>query len=132
MKFHIVEHSIEGDKTLGNKIFSKLKDISELNKNDPDASTISVLIDTTKTKEATSKDIAGKILEYRIALTLKIQIEDVYNGYKILNKNFTKSSTYKMQSQYSDTVNIENQLVENLIDNIYQELLISISQNIQK
>ena len=111
---------------------SKLKDISELNKNDPDASTISVLIDTTKTKEATSKDIAGKILEYRIALTLKIQIEDVYNGYKILNKNFTKSSTYKMQSQYSDTVNIENQLVENLIDNIYQELLISISQNIQK
>ncbi len=132
MKFHIVEHSIEGDKTLGNKIFSKLKNISELNKNDPDASTISVLIDITKTKEATSKDIAGKILEYRIALTLKIQIEDVYNGYKILNKNFTKSSTYKMQSQYSDTVNIENQLVENLINNIYQELLISISQNIQK
>ena len=132
LKFSIVEHSIEGDKILGNKIYSKLKDISGLNKNDNNASTINILINVTKDKKATSKDIAGKILEYKITLTLKMQIEDAYSGNKILNKNFTKSSTYKMQSQYSDTMNIENQLVENLINNIYQELLISISQNIQK
>ena len=33
-----------------------------------------------------------------------------------------------MQSQYSDTVTLENKSIENLIDGTYQELLIRLSQ----
>ena len=128
LQFKISEYSIEGNKILGNKIYSKLYRLS--NKDDQNVKNIDLLIKVSKDKEATSKDSAGKILEYKITLNTEVQVTDSITNDKILNEIFISSITYKVQSQYSDTVNLENTSIENLINKIYQELLIKFSDNI--
>ena len=48
----------------------------------------------------------------------------------IINQEFIRSTSYKVQDRYSDTVNVENNSIENLLDNTFQDLLIILSQNI--
>ena len=128
LQFKISEYSIEGNKILGKKIYSKLYRLS--NKDDQNVKNIDLLIKASKDKEATSKDSAGKILEYKITLNTEVQVTDSITNDKILNEIFISSINYKVQSQYSDTVNLENTSIENLINKIYQELLIKFSENI--
>ena len=130
LQFKIANFSIEGNKLLGNKIYSKLYSISKSTKNDLDVRNIDLLIRISKIRNATSKDSAGKILEYKITVNTEVQIKDFTNDDKILNQTFTSSSTYKVQDQQSDTVNLENRTIEDLMDNTYKELLIKLSQSI--
>ena len=130
LQFKIANFSIEGDKILGNKIYSKLYSISKSTKNDQNVRNIDLLINISKDKSVTSKDSAGKILEYKITLNTEVQVTDSITNDKILNEIFISSINYKVQSQYSDTVNLENTSIENLINKIYQELLIKFSENI--
>jgi len=130
LEFKIADYSISGDKKLGNQIYSKLYNLSRSIKKNPETKNIYLLIDISKDKNATSKDQAGKILGYRINLTTKITIKDVITGNEILNENFSFSSTYKAQDKYSETIILENQTTENLINNIYQDLLIKLSANL--
>ena len=51
-------------------------------------------------------------------------------GSEILSENFSFSSTYKTQDQYFETVKLEKQTTQNLINNIYQDLLIKLSANL--
>ena len=130
LQFKIADFTIEGNKKLGNKIYSKLFSLSQSAKDEQNRRNIDLLIKVAKDKSATSKNSAGKILEYKIILNTEVKIKDFVTGDKILNQTFTSSLTYKVQDQYSDTVNLENQSIENLINNIYQKLLIKLSQNI--
>ena len=130
LQFKIGEYSIEGDKKLGNKIYTKLYNLSKSQKNNPNAKSISLVINSSKSKEGTSKNTSGKILEYKIILITEVEVEDFLTGSKILSQTFTSSLTYKVQDQYSETLKLENKSVENLIEKTYQELLIRISENI--
>jgi hypothetical protein len=49
---------------------------------------------------------------------------------EILNDTFSFSSTYKVQDQFSETIKLENQTIENLIEKTYQNLLIKLSENL--
>jgi hypothetical protein len=51
-------------------------------------------------------------------------------GNEILNESFALSTTYKVQSQFSETIKLENQSTENLINNTYENLLLKLSENI--
>ena len=130
LQFKIADHSIEGNKILGNKIYSKLNGLSKTRKNDENLRSLDLIIKTSKDKNATSKDSKGKILEYKITLNMDVKISDFTTKDQILNQIFSSSLTYKVQSKYSDTVNLENQTIENLINKIYEELVIRLSQNI--
>ena len=130
LEFKIAEYSISGDKKLGNKIYSKLYDLSRSTKKTSETKNIYLLINVSKDKNATAKDSAGKILGYRINLSTTITIKDVMTGNEILNENFYFSSIYKAQDQHSKTIKLENQTTQNLINNTYQDLLIKLSENI--
>ena len=130
LQFEIVDRSIEGNKILGNKIYSKLNSLSKTRKNDQNLRSLDLIIKTSKDKNATSKDNKGKILEYKITLNTDVKISDFTTKDQILNQIFSSSLTYKVQNKYSDTVNLENQAIENLINKIYEELVIRLSQNI--
>ena len=130
LEFKISEYSISGDKKLGNQIYSKLYNLSRSAKKTSETKNIYLLINTSKEKNATAKDSAGKILGYRINLSAAITIKDVMTGNEILNENFSLSSTYKAQDQYSETIKLENQITENLINSIFQDLLIKLSANL--
>ena len=130
LQFKIDSYSIKGNKILGNKLYSKLHNISKSNKNNQNVTAVNLIINIKKDKESTSKDSAGKVLEYKIILNTEVEVLDAYTDDVVLKQNFVSSSTYKVQEQYSSTLNLENQSIENLIERTYQELLNSLSENI--
>jgi len=130
IQFDIADYSIKGDKIIGKKIYSRLHRLSKSEKNDQNITSVKFLIDTLKNKEATIKDNVGKILEYKITIKTKIITTDFITDEKILNQTFISSLTYKVQDQHSDTIKLENKSVENLINKIFQEILIKLSHNI--
>ena len=130
LDFKISNYTIEGDEKLGNKIYSKLHSLTKKNNEGPDTKSIDVLINITKDKVATTKDSAGKILEYKITLYSIIDIKNYLTEEKILYESTNTSITYKTEDQYSETLNSENKSIENLINNIYQRLLIKLSESI--
>ncbi|MDC0247974.1 hypothetical protein OAK00_02350 [Pelagibacteraceae bacterium] len=127
LKFKISDYSIQGDKRLGNKIYSKLHSISKSNEKNSEIQSLNFLINAAKEKTAVSKDSSGKIIQYKITLKTEIEILDVNKNKKILDQTFTNSLTYKIQDQYSETINLENKLIQTLVDNTYQELITKIS-----
>ena len=130
LQFKIADYSIEGNKILGNKIYSKLYIASKSKKNDQSLRNIDLVIKVSKDKNATVKSSDGKILEYKIILTTDVKITDFITKDKILNQTFISSLTYKVQNKYSDTVNLEHKSVEDLVNKTYQELIIRLAENI--
>ena len=130
LEFKIVDYTIKGDKRLGNKIYSKLYNLSRTKKNLDSDKSIILLIDTSLNKNETSKDSSGKVLEYKLTLIAKIEILDFLSNDRILNQAFVSSLSYKVQSQYSETIKLENSSIEDLIDKTYKDLLVKLTQNI--
>ena len=130
LQFEIADHSIEGNKILGNKIFSKLNSLSKSKRDDQNLRSVDLVIKVSKNKNATAKNSAGKILQYKITLNTDVEVMDFITKDKILNQVFISSLTYTVQDKYSDTINLENQIIENLLDKTYQELVIKLTQNI--
>tara|TARA_Y100000590_G_scaffold2029_1_gene2653 strand:- start:115 stop:609 length:495 start_codon:yes stop_codon:yes gene_type:complete len=129
--FEIAKHTINGDKKLGNQIYSKLYGVSNLNKNNTASQSIEILINVSKNKTATVKNSAGKILEYRININTNIVVNDFLENKEMLNQNFEYFSSYKVQDQHFETAKLENKAVDVLIDKTYQDCLIKISEIIK-
>ena len=130
LQFKIADYSIKANKKLGNRIYSKLYYLTKPNENNPEARSIAVIIETTKDKSPAVKNSKGNVLEYRITLNSVIIIKDFLTDDKIVNQNFSYSTIYKVQERNFETIKLENKTVENLIDRIYQNLLIKMSENI--
>lgn len=127
--FKIANFSIGGDKNLSKKIINKLIISFKINEDKKDTKNIDVFIKVIKNKKATSKDTAGKILEYKVQLNTEIIVKDYLTEKQILNEKLLFSSIYKIQDQYSETIELENRTTEDLLDKIFQDLLIKLSQN---
>ena len=130
LEFKIVGYSISGDKKLGNQIYSKLYNYSKSNENVPEANKIYILINSSQNKKAAAKNSTGKILGYKINLSTTITAKNLMTGNEMLNETFSYSSTYKTQDELFETKKLENQTIENLINIIYQDLLIKLSVNL--
>ena len=124
LQFKISDYSIKGDKSLGKKIYTKLYNLSQSNKNNTAVKNINISIEVSKDKTAKVKNSAGKILEYKISLNTNIEIKDYFTNDQISSHNFNYSSSYKIQDQFSDSLRLENKTIENLLDKTYQDLLI--------
>ena len=88
------------------------------------------VIETTKDKSPAAKNSKGNVLEYRFTLNSVIIIKDFLTNDKIVNQNFSYSTIYKVQKRNFETIKLENKIVEDLINRIYQNLLIKMSENI--
>jgi len=130
LQFEIADYSIEGNKILGNKIYSKLYSSSKSRKDNQNLRSIDLVIKVSKDKKATVKDSAGKILEYKITLNTDIKVTDFITKDKILNQIFVSSLTYKVQDKFSDTVALENKSIEDLLNKTYQEFVTRLAQNL--
>jgi hypothetical protein len=129
-KFKIEKYSLLGDERIGKKIYYQLYALSKTNSED--SKSIDIEINVTKSKSSTIKNSAGEILEYNISLTTDIVIKDFFTDKIVLIDTFDSSSSYKVQDQYSDTIKLENKIIEDLTNKIYQELLIKLSNSIKK
>ena len=132
LQFEIADYSIKNNEKLGKKLYSKLYNLSKSNKQNTNTQSITIMIDITKNKTASAKDSSGKVLEYRNLLSGNIIIKDYLTDDEILNQNFSYSSTYRVQNKYSETKKIENRSTVDLINKIYQNLIIKMSEIIIK
>ena len=130
LEFDIANYSLEDNKTLGEKIYSRLKRASKLNGNNENVRKIDILIKASQNKKATVKDSSGKILQYKISLNIDVKIKDYLTEDEILNETYSSSFTYKIQNQYSDTLKLEERSINQLVDKTYQQILIKLSENI--
>ena len=130
LQFEIADYSIEGNKILGNKIYSKLYSLSKSKKDDQNLRRVDLVIKVSKDKDVTTKDSAGKILQYKITLNTDIKVTDFITKDKILNQIFVSSLTYRVQDKYSDTIDLENRSIEDLLNKTYQELVTRLAQNL--
>ena len=130
LEFNIANYSLEDNKTLGEKIYSRLKRASKLNDNNENVRKIDILIKASQNKKATAKDASGKILQYKISLNIDVKIKDYLTEDEILNETYSYSFTYKIQKQYSDTLKLEERSINQLVDKTYQQILIKLSENI--
>ena len=130
LEFNIANYSLEDNKTLGEKIYSRLKRASKLNENNENVRKIDILIKASQNKKATVKDSSGKILQYKISLNIDVKIKDYLTEDEILNETYSSSFTYKIQNQYSDTLKLEERSINQLVDKTYQQILIKLSENI--
>ena len=122
----IINQYFDGDVGLGKKIFSKL---NELLVGAENAKEVDIHINANKSKIATNKSTAGKVLEYRITLKVEFKITET-NSDKILLKkgNALISQKYKVQSQISETEKLEKNTLENLINKMNRKLAIKVLQ----
>ena len=127
LQFEISDYSIKGEKNLGKKIYTKLYNLSQSNKNNTAVKNINISIEVSKDKTVKVKNSAGKILEYKISLNTNIEIKDYFTNNQILSHNFNYSSSYKTQDQFSDSLRLENKTIENILDKTYQDLLIEMT-----
>ena len=130
LEFNIANYSLEDNKTLGEKIYSRLKRASKLNGNNENVRKIDILIKASQNKKATVKNASGKILQYKISLNIDVKIKDYLTEDEILNETYSSSFTYKIQKQYSDTLKLEERSINQLVDKTYQQILIKLSENI--
>ena len=130
LEFNIANYSLEDNKTLGEKIYSRLKRASKLNGNNENVRKIDILIKASQNKKATAKEASGKILQYKISLNIDVKIKDYLTEDEILNETYSSSFTYKIQKQYSDTLKLEERSINQLVDKTYQQILIKLSENI--
>ena len=131
LNFKIMDYSLQGEKEIANKIYYKLNNLSKSKNNELEKRKINLIIEILKDKKALSKNSAGQVLEYRISLRTKIVATDFLTNLEILNYNSNTSVGYIVQEQYSDTLKFENNSLDNLIDGIYKELLIQLTDSIK-
>jgi len=130
LDFKIIDYNLSGEKKLGEQIYFKLNNLSKKNKQNSEIKNIYLSINMKKSKNATSKNSAGKILAYKISITTKINVKDLMTGNEILNKNFVSSSSYEVQNKFSDTLKLENKSIKDILNKTYQDLLIELLETI--
>ena len=128
--FKISKYSLDGNKQLSKRIYKKLQIVSESKKKSNNIRKINLSIQVLKNKKATAKNTAGKILAYRVELTTIIIVKDFLKKKKILDHTFNSFSSYKVQDQHSKTIKMENRTTENLLNQIFDNLLIKLTENI--
>ncbi len=110
---------------------TKINKSTQKNKDQKSPYNFNIFINILKNKEATVKNTAGKILEYKIILNTDFKVVDSFTKEEFINSQSTYSTSYKVQDKHSDTIKTENRAVENLINKISQEILIQISEIIK-
>ena len=130
LKFTIQDSKIDGDKALGNKIYSNLERLSTKNNENENIKMVEIYIRVSKNNTATLKESTGEIKEYKLVLTANIKINDYLENFIYVNQTFEESTSYKVQDNYSDTLSLEKKMTNNLIDSIYQNIITKFSQNI--
>ena len=120
--YNISEINTKGDKRINYKLKNKILNTSKKeNKN-----LIIINLKTKKEKNIKEKNIANEITKYEIVITTNIEFkklsENNFNKFIVSNKG-----DYNVSSRYSDTLNNEKSLINNLIEDISDEIIESLS-----
>ena len=120
-KFGIKSFNIEGNKRLAQILKNNL--ISSRNK----SNNLILDINARKNRSITHKDSTGKIIEYNLKISFDLTATESISRKKVLSKTFTLDGNYKASDLYTDTLNREKKIVNELIESIASQILIDLS-----
>ena len=116
-KFGIKSFNIEGNKRLAQILKNNL--VSSRNK----SNNLILDINARKNRSITHKDSTGKIIEYNLKISFDLTATESVSRKKVLSKTFTLDGNYKASDLYTDTLNREKKIVNELIESIATQIL---------
>ena len=131
VKFKIEEYSIDGNTNIANRIVKNLKKFERRSKNiTSELKEISLSINVQMNKNTAVKDSKGKILTYKLDVAIQANVEDYLLNEIIFNKSFSYNESFKNKDQASATKLLENKAIENIINKVTSDLILTIHQSI--
>ena len=122
--FNINEINTFGKKNANKILINKLK----IYKNNPDANkSFDILINSKSSKTTISKDKKGNPTQFSMALDIDIKITDNFNNE--IKKTFSENSTYNNSENKFDLRKYEDNLIENMSEKIFSEIIILLQTN---
>jgi len=119
IRFKTIE--IVGDRRVAQIVINKLN----IDRNP--MGNLALLIDARKKISISNKNSAGKVTEYNIALNFQIEIKDNSKNKIIYSKNISNGENYKSSKMYSDTINREKKIIENIANLTAKQIINEIS-----
>jgi hypothetical protein len=120
-KFGIKSFNIEGNKRLAQILKNNL--VSSKNK----SNNLILDINARKNRSIVHKDSTGKITEYNLQISFDLIATESVSRREVLSKTFTLGGNYKAADLYSDTLNREKKIINELIEVIAAQILIDLS-----
>ena len=116
--YFVEKVELSGDKRIGYVIKNEIS----LNSFPGAKNIISVKLDVNKRKEIKEKNVAGNISSYNIILDIDFYLENMENSKKI-EKKFTKSASYDVADNHSDTLSNEKNTTKNLSEETTKDII---------
>ena len=106
--FAVKSFEVEGDKRVAQILINKMGIIRDK------SGKFNIIIFANKKTEIENKSSSGKILEYSVTLNYKIQLKNNITSEVVYSKNVSNTQTYKSSKLYSETLEREKKIVENI------------------
>ncbi len=119
--FSIKSFNIEGNKRLAQILKNNL--ISPRNK----SNNLILNINARKNRSIAHKNSTGKITEYNLKISFDLTAIESVSRIQVLSKTFTLDGNYKASDLYSDTLNREKKITNELIETIATQILTDLS-----
>ena len=113
--FSISRYNLEGNKRISGLLKNSLITVKK------DENPLILSINSKKRTAVADKALTGKIINYTLTLEFEISASNA-NNVVIFSKVYTKAKNYPSSDLYSDTLNEEKKLVENIAGIVASEL----------
>ena len=120
-KFSIKKFELEGNKRLGSLLKNNLITSSKEGNN------LTITIKANKKNVIANKSDTGKVLEYSVSLNFEITATEYEKNEIVLTGVYSREQNYVAAEVHLDTLNSEKKAVENMIETIANEILISLT-----
>jgi len=119
LNFKIIE--ISGDKRITQIVVNKL------NITRGKTGSLALFIHGKKNTSVSNKSTTGKALEYSVTLSYRVEVKNNLTGKIIYSKNISNTENYKASNMYSDTINDEKKIIENISNLVAKQIINEIS-----
>jgi len=120
-KFSIKKFELEGNKRLGSLLKNNLITSSKEGNN------LTITIKASKKNVIANKSDTGKVLEYSVSLNFEITATEYEKKEIVLSGVYSREQNYLAAEVHLDTLNSEKKAMENMIETIANEILISLT-----
>ena len=88
---------------------------------------LALFIHGKKNTSVSNKSTTGKALEYSVTLSYRVEVKNNLTGKTIYSKNISNTENYKASDMYSDTINSEKKIIENISSLVAKQIINEIS-----
>tara|TARA_B100000029_G_scaffold217367_1_gene215150 strand:+ start:56 stop:532 length:477 start_codon:yes stop_codon:yes gene_type:complete len=116
-EFTIDSFNISGDKKLGQMLVNRFMKIE----NAPNV--LICDLKSEKKRSVSNRNRAGNVLEYTLDMVLDFKAISASSGNQVLQKRYSKKTSYKSSTLYSNTLSREKKITNDLVKSIANQII---------